>query len=148
MSLPRHYLLVDDNLQDRMLAQEAFEQLCPACILTCVESGRAALDFLQSGLVQPDVVLLDLNMPGMTGFEVLQEMKRDARLVRIPVVILTTSGVQQDIEQAYTLHASSYLVKSASFTSFLQQLEKVLEYWRTSQTPSSLAWARGEEGLS
>ncbi|GGL86403.1 response regulator [Deinococcus aerolatus] len=139
MSLPRHYLLVDDNLQDRMLAQEAFELLCPACILICVESGAAALDFLQSGLVQPDVVLLDLNMPGMNGFEVLQEMKRDARLVRIPVVILTTSGVQKDIEQAYTLHASSYLVKSASFTSFLQQLERVLEYWRTSRTASSSA---------
>ncbi|GGO40777.1 response regulator [Deinococcus humi] len=138
MTSHRHYLLVDDNLQDRMLAQEAFEQLRPECVLTCVGSGREALELLYRPEFQPDVVLLDLNMPGMSGFEVLTEMKQDARLVHIPVVILSTSSAQKDVELAYILHASSYLVKSVSFHDFLEQLEKVLHYWQISHTVRNL----------
>ncbi|MBB5365330.1 response regulator [Deinococcus humi] len=134
MTLPRHYLLVDDNPHDHFLTQAAFEQLCPECVVTCVGSGMEALELLQTQMFQPDVVLLDLNMPGMNGFEVLQAMKANARLVRIPVVILSTSDAERDVEQAYTLHASSYLVKSESFSEFLEQLETVVKYWQTSRT--------------
>ncbi len=134
MPLPLHYLLVDDSLQDQMLAQEAFEHLCPDCVLTCVGSGREALELLHLPEFQPDVVLLDLNMPGMSGFELLREMKQAPHLVHIPVVILSTSSAQQDVSEAYTLHASSYLVKSSSFAGFLEQLEKVLHYWQASRT--------------
>ena len=88
MTAPRHYLLVDDAPQDRVLAQEAFEHLCPECVLTCVESGVEALELLRSPGFQPDVILLDLNMPGMSGFELLRTLKDDARLAHIPVVIL------------------------------------------------------------
>ncbi len=108
--------------------------LCPTCVLTCVESGRAALDLLQHQENIPDVVLLDLNMPGMSGFEVLQSMKKDARLGQIPVVILSTSNARQDVQRAYTLHASSYLVKSVNFDHFVEQLEKILRYWQMSRT--------------
>ncbi len=134
MTSARHYLLVDDSPQDRFLAQEAFEQLCPECVLTCAGSGMEALELLHSLGFQPDVVLLDLNMPGMSGFEVLQAMKENERLAQIPVIILSTSSAQQDVAQAYTLHANSYLVKSASFAGFLEQLEKVLHYWQMSRT--------------
>lgn len=134
MPLPFHYLLVDDSLQDQLLAQEAFDHLCPECVLTCVGSGREALALLHSPEFQPDVVLLDLNMPGMSGFELLREMKKAPPLVHIPVVILSTSSAQQDVSEAYTLHASSYLVKSSSFAGFLEQLEKVLHYWQASRT--------------
>lgn len=132
--LPFNYLVVDDSPQDQLLAQEAFEHLCPECVLTCAGSGREALALLQDRDFQVDVVLLDLNMPGMSGFELLREMKRDPRLVRIPVVILSTSSAQQDISEAYTLHASSYLVKSSSFAEFLSQIEKFLDYWQSSRT--------------
>ncbi|QFP75454.1 response regulator [Deinococcus sp. AJ005] len=134
MMLPFNYLVVDDSPQDQLLAQEAFEHLCPECVLTCAGSGREALALLQDRDFQVDVVLLDLNMPGMSGFELLREMKRDPRLVRIPVVILSTSSAQQDISEAYTLHASSYLVKSSSFAEFLSQIEKFLDYWQSSRT--------------
>ncbi|GGL78112.1 response regulator [Deinococcus aerolatus] len=134
MALPFHYLLVDDSLQDQLLAREAFEHLCPECLLTCAGSGREALELLQAPHFQPDVVLLDLNMPGMSGFELLREMKSAAHLVHIPVVILSTSSAQQDVSEAYTLHASSYLVKSSSFAGFLEQLEKFLHYWQASRT--------------
>ncbi|OLV19478.1 Two-component system response regulator [Deinococcus marmoris] len=132
--LPFNYLVVDDSPQDQLLAQEAFEHLCPECVLTCAGSGREALALLQDRDFQVDVVLLDLNMPGMSGFELLREMKRDPRLIRIPVVILSTSSAQQDISEAYTLHASSYLVKSSSFAEFLSQIEKFLDYWQSSRT--------------
>ncbi|MFK7601915.1 response regulator [Deinococcus sp. SM5_A1] len=134
MMLPFNYLVVDDSPQDQLLAQEAFEHLCPECVLTCAGSGREALALLQDRDFQVDVVLLDLNMPGMSGFELLREMKKDPRLVRIPVVILSTSSAQQDISEAYTLHASSYLVKSSSFAEFLSQIEKFLDYWQSSRT--------------
>ncbi|WP_075830798.1 response regulator [Deinococcus marmoris] len=134
MMLPFNYLVVDDSPQDQLLAQEAFEHLCPECVLTCAGSGREALALLQDRDFQVDVVLLDLNMPGMSGFELLREMKRDPRLIRIPVVILSTSSAQQDISEAYTLHASSYLVKSSSFAEFLSQIEKFLDYWQSSRT--------------
>ncbi|CAM3357986.1 response regulator [Deinococcus saxicola] len=132
--LPFNYLVVDDSPQDQLLAQEAFEHLCPECVLTCAGSGREALELLREHDFQVDVVLLDLNMPGMSGFELLREMKKDPRLVRIPVVILSTSSAQQDISEAYTLHASSYLVKSSSFAEFLSQIEKFLDYWQSSRT--------------
>ena len=79
MTLARHSLLVDDAPQDRFLAQEAFEHLCAECVLTCAESGHEALELLQSPGFEPDVVLLDLNMPGTNGFEVLQVLKGDPR---------------------------------------------------------------------
>jgi CheY-like chemotaxis protein len=134
MRVPRSYLLVDDSPEDRLLAEEAFEQVCPACVLTCVESASAALALLRQLHFVPDVMLVDLNMPGMNGFQLLQVMKRDGRLAQIPVVILTTSNAQQDVERAYSLHASSYLVKSVNFDRFVQQLEKVLRYWQISRT--------------
>lgn len=134
MLFPAHYLLVDDSPQDRLLAQEAFESLCPDCTLTCVGSGREALMLFDEPTFEPDVILLDLNMPGMNGFEVLKALKSDPRQVQIPVVILSTSDARQDISQAYTLHASSYLVKSATFAEFLKQVETFLHYWQVNRT--------------
>lgn len=134
MLFPSHYLLVDDSPQDRLLAQEAFELICPSCTLTCVGSGREALALFDDPTFGPDVILLDLNMPGMNGFEVLTALKNDPRMGRIPVVMLSTSNAQQDINEAYTLHASSYLVKSATFTEFLKQVETFLHYWQLNRT--------------
>lgn len=76
MALPFHYLLIDDSPHDQLLAQEAFDHLCPECVLTCVSTGREALDLLARQRFEPDVVLLDVNMPGMNGFEVLETLKR------------------------------------------------------------------------
>lgn len=134
MLFPAHYLLVDDSPQNRLLAQEAFEALCPDCMLTCVGSGREALTLFDDPTFEPEVILLDLNMPGMSGFELLKVLKNDPHRVHIPVVILSTSDARQDISQAYTLHASSYLVKSATFAAFLQQVETFLHYWQVNRT--------------
>ncbi|ACO47956.1 response regulator [Deinococcus deserti] len=130
---PRHYLLVDDNPTDRLLAQEAFAELQPDCTLTCVASGLEALDFLQVAVPLPDVILLDINMPGMNGFQLLERLKNRPELKGIPVVMLSTSNAAEDIRQAYTLHASSYVVKSPSFEAFMAQVEAFLGYWQATR---------------
>lgn len=129
MRLPRHFLLIDDSSQDQLLAQEAFKELCPDCSLTSVHSGAQALDLLRNRVLQPDVVLLDVNMPGMNGFEVLQQIKVDPQLATLPVVMLSTSEADKDVTAAYSLHASSYLVKSQNFPDFLEQIDAFLKYW-------------------
>lgn len=125
--------LVDDNPMDRLLAVEALTEVCPECTLETYASGRAVLDHLRHTETLPDVVLLDINMPGLTGFDVLKAMKTDPRLSLIPVVMFTTSNAAADIQQAYTLHASSYVVKAATFSAFLEQLEAFIRYWRLNQ---------------
>lgn len=130
MSVPHHFVLIDDSLTDQLLAREAFEHLCPDCTLVCFGSGAAALAWLRSTPVHPDVILLDINMPGMSGFEVLEQLKADPELTLIPVVMLSTSGASGDVARAYTLHASSYLVKAPGFEEFLAQIDACLGYWR------------------
>lgn len=128
-----NYLLVDDVPGDLIIVKEAFEELDPDSTLVTARSGQEALDLLRSGVCRPDVMLLDIHMPGMSGFEVLAALKQDPRLRTIPVVMLSTSQYEPDITQAYTLHASSYLVKSSDFQGFLGQIDKFLTYWRANR---------------
>ncbi|SMB85630.1 response regulator [Deinococcus hopiensis] len=133
MTLPQHFLLIDDNVADHHLAQEAFGELCPECTLTCYTNGREALHALRRGTVQAEVILLDINMPVMNGFDVLRELKRDLQLVTLPVVMLSTSSNKGDVDMAYTLHASSYFVKATDFDGFIAQIDAFLAYWRQAQ---------------
>jgi len=125
--------LVDDNPMDRLLAAEALEEVCPGCTLETYASGQAVLTHLRHAVTLPDVILLDINMPGLTGFDVLTALKADPRLNLIPVVMLTTSSAEADIAQAYTLHASSYVVKASTFSAFLEQVDAFLRYWKMNQ---------------
>lgn len=124
-------LLADDNPTDRLLAQEAFDEQELPVELTLCESGAEALAYMRSHHGHlPDVLLLDINMPGMTGLDVLAEMKNSPELLHIPVVMLTTSQNSTDVQAAYTLQANSYLVKSPDFHGFLEQVEAFITYWR------------------
>lgn len=130
MTRPLRLLLIDDSFVDRHLAELVFAEYAHLCTVTTAASGSTALEgMLASGAVLPDVVLLDINMPGLSGFEVLTAMKGHPQLVRIPVVMLTTSSHDRDITQAYTLHASSYLIKSVNFQDFVAQVEGFLDFW-------------------
>ena len=133
MDLPLRFLLVDDSVGDQLLAAEAFQQLRPDCVLTCVSSGAEALEMLRSQKVRPDVVLLDVNMPGMNGLQVLEAIKADPRLALLPVVMLSTSNAENDVQAAYTLHANSYLVKAPIFEDFVAQIETFLDFWQKSR---------------
>lgn len=143
MNRALHIGVIDDNASDLLLAQEAIAECGPECRLSAWVSGVDALKAMNApGSALPDVVLLDVNMPVMTGFEVLSVMKRSERLRRIPVVMLSTSSSAEDLRHAYDLYASSYMVKSHDFAEFLSDIDAFLEYWARCRTTSAVPAVR------
>ncbi|MBZ9715210.1 response regulator [Deinococcus multiflagellatus] len=126
-----HVLLIDDDPADRLLAQEAFEEHAGTVQISLCEDGVQALAWLRTpGRPLPDVVMLDLNMPRMSGFEVIAAIRSDPGLRHLPVVILSTSDNPDDVAQAYNLFASSYMVKSKDFPGFLTQVDHFVKFWQ------------------
>ncbi len=127
-------LLVEDNPGDVRLVQEAFEGATVESRLHVVPDGAAALSFLrQEGdyaeAPRPDIVLLDLNLPRRNGEEVLAELNEDPTLGRIPVIVLTSSEDDDDVEGAYEQRANAYLTKPVDPGSFIELVELVQEFW-------------------
>jgi CheY-like chemotaxis protein len=129
-------LLVEDNPGDIQLTRLALEEGKLLVDLNVVQDGVAALEFLQkrgdyASAPHPDLLLLDLNLPKKSGHEVLNEVKTDERLKRIPVVILTTSQAEEDILKSYNLHANCYIIKPVSFEQFIRVVKSLEDYWFT-----------------
>jgi CheY-like chemotaxis protein len=127
-------LLVEDNPADVELTTLALENSQLHIHLNVVGDGIAALEFLHrqrryDSAPSPDLVLLDLNLPKKSGHEVLAEIKVDEDLRCIPVVILTTSGAEEDIFQAYNLHANCYIRKPVSFSEFTEVVQSIEDFW-------------------
>jgi two-component system, chemotaxis family, response regulator Rcp1 len=127
-------LLVEDNPGDVRLTQEALKDGKVHNRLHVVEDGVAALAFLrQEGeyarAPRPDLILLDLNLPKRDGREVLAEIKADEHLGRIPVVVLTSSGAEEDILQSYGLHVNCYITKPVGLEQFLEVVRAIQEFW-------------------
>jgi chemotaxis family two-component system response regulator Rcp1 len=134
--LPIEILLVEDNPADVRLTQEALRESKLANNLHTVGDGVEALRFLRrdgdhAGAPRPDLVLLDLNLPRMGGREVLEEVKADPDLRRIPVVILTTSEAEQDVVRSYELHANAYVRKPVDFDRFTEVVRLIEDFWFT-----------------
>lgn len=133
MKEPGRILLVDDSELDVELMLEAFRQTeQPSCVQAC-RSGEAALKHLQAQLEEsaplPSLILLDVKMPGMRGHEVLQQIRQDPRLQRIPVVMMTNSKEESDIARCYELGANSYIVKPISFEDLIRLARIIERYW-------------------
>lgn len=131
---PIEILLVEDNLGDVRLTQEALRDGKIANNLYHAQDGVEALDFLHArgkfpDAPRPDLVLLDLNLPKKDGREVLSEVKQDARLATIPVVVLSTSKAEQDIARTYGLHANCYIVKPIDFEQFIEVVQAIENFW-------------------
>jgi two-component system, response regulator len=134
MSEQIELLLVEDNEDDIVLIEEAFAEAKLMNVIFKVRDGEDALAYLrQEGPYthrrRPGLVLLDINMPKMNGFEVLQAMKADPLLQSLPVVMLTTSDRDDDIAQSYTSGACSYIRKPMSLAQFVQVVKEFELYW-------------------
>ena len=129
-------LLVEDNPGDVRLTQEAFKDGKMLNKLHVAEDGMEALAFLKregkyTGAPRPELILLDLNLPGKDGREVLAEIKADRDLKRIPVVILTTSHSEEDIIKSYDLNANCYITKPVYLIQFIEVVKSIEDFWLT-----------------
>jgi chemotaxis family two-component system response regulator Rcp1 len=135
-SKPIEILLVEDNPGDVRRAVEALKEAKVLNHLSVAMDGVEAMAFLRhegqyANAPRPDLILLDLNLPKKDGREVLEEIKQDPDLKRIPVVILTTSQAEQDIVKSYDLHANCYVTKPVGLDQFMSVVKSVEEFWLT-----------------
>ena len=132
---PLAILLVEDDLADQKLIKISLRNEKLANDIYSVQSGEDGMDFLyrrgkySDATLQPDLILLDLNMPGMGGKEFLRRIKEDEKTKQIPVVILTTSEAEKDIIDSYKLQASGYVHKPVTLEEFKQAMKQLKEYW-------------------
>ena len=129
-----HVLLVEDNDGDILLTLEAFEESKLKINVSIAKNGMEALDFLfKRGAFmdanKPNLILLDINIPIFNGHEVLQQIKTDSDLKKIPVIMITTSSNQQDINKAYENHCNSYVKKPLNMSEFLGAILQIEEFW-------------------
>lgn len=129
---PRTYeiLLVEDSPGDVRLCEEALRESARPPRLHVVRDGVEAMEFLRKPeQALPDLILLDLNLPRKDGRQVLRELKQDARLRRIPVVVLSTSSADKDIRDCYDLLANCFITKPADLGDFLVAVRAIQEFW-------------------
>jgi len=129
-------LLVEDNEGDILLTLEAFKELKVKNSVAVVKDGEEAIEFLKkqgqyTGSIMPHLILLDINMPKLNGIEVLDFIKKDEKLRRIPVVMLTTSSSDIDIAACYDKSANCFITKPLDFGKFLNVVEAIESFWFT-----------------
>jgi two-component system, chemotaxis family, response regulator Rcp1 len=129
-------LLVEDNEGDILLTLEAFKEIKIKNNIAVVKDGEEAIEFLKkqgqyAGINLPHLILLDINMPKISGIEVLDFIKKDAKLRKIPVVMLTTSSSESDIAACYERSANCFITKPLDFGNFLNVVEAIESFWFT-----------------
>ena len=127
-------LLVEDSLADIELTLEALEEAKVANEVNVVRDGAEAVDYLRrrgahAYAARPDLVILDLNLPKLSGQEVLADLKGDPCLRRIPVAVLTTSSAEADVVRSYDLGANCYLTKPVDVQQFLKVVQSIEDFW-------------------
>lgn len=130
--LTRPILLVEDNPMDLDLTQRAFARRKLAHPIEVARDGQEALSWIprwEAGEPLPLVVLLDLKLPRVSGLDVLSQFRAHPVSQDLPVVVLTSSGEDRDIEAAYRLHANSYIIKPVNFETFMEVAAQIERYW-------------------
>jgi len=139
MNREARILLVEDNRMDVELTLDAFREVKLKNDIRVVQSGEDALDYLfgrnayadRKRHPLPDIILLDLKLPGISGLDVLKVLKQAPMLKRLPVIILTSSREESDRADGYDFGVNSYLVKPISFSGFLEVVKTICDYWLT-----------------
>ena len=134
--VPIEVLIIDDNPADIRLVKEAIKDGRLIINLTSAEDGMEAMAYLRkeakyTSTTTPDLILLDLNMPIKNGFEVLDEIKQDPELKRIPVIIMTISKSEEDVLKSYNLNANAYIVKPVELNQFTEAIRSLENFWFT-----------------
>lgn len=129
-----HILLVEDNEGDILLTTEALEERKIINKISVAKDGKEALDFIfkegaYKNATTPDLILLDVNLPKKSGHEVLQLIKNDDRTAHIPVIMLTTSSSETDINLSYKHHANCYITKPVEVNDFLEAISGIEDFW-------------------
>lgn len=138
-------LLVEDNATDVVLTREVFAEARVPNEVHVARDGVEALAFLRhegafAGAPTPDVILLDINMPRMSGLEFLATLKSDPQLRHIPVIMLTTSAAERDVARSYQLHANAYITKPVDFGAFGDMMRTFEAFWLSvARLPSASA---------
>ena len=122
-------LLVEDSLADVELTLEALQDAKVANEVTVVRDGAAAIELLRAGPDTPDLVILDLNLPCLSGHDVLAAMRADETLRRIPVAVLTTSSAESDVVKTYDLGANCFLTKPVEIDQFIHVVQSIDTFW-------------------
>lgn len=122
-------LVVDDDADDRFFMEQALQSSPPTTWVYLADSGQQALDLLEQIHPAPDVILLDLNMPGLSGFEVLEQLKQSPQHHTIPVIVLTTSSALIDEQQAYRLGANGFITKPTTQQGLHKIVERIRQNW-------------------
>ena len=133
---PIDVLLVEDDEGDVLMTKEAFEYYRIRNRLHVVSDGDQALQFLRrtgpyADAPRPGLILLDVNLPRLSGLEVLAELKQDPELAVLPVVMLTTSQAEEDILRSYSLHANAYVTKPVDFDNFISAIRQIDDFFLT-----------------
>ncbi len=145
---PMEILLVEDNPGDVGLTREALREGDVPYNLNVVIDGMAAMDFMEckgqyANAPFPDLILLDLNLPKLNGHEVLARIKAHSEWKMIPIVVLTTSEAQTDIDAAYALHVNCYITKPLNFQDFMKAIKQIESFWLDLvRLPSTMISAR------
>jgi two-component system response regulator len=143
--MTREILLVEDNVSDIELTKRAFQKSGIRFPLLVLENGQSAVDFLEGkGEFEgrapeqlPLMVLLDINLPKLNGIEVLKKIKENSRTKSTVVIMLTTSGEEQDVNEAYLAGANSYIKKPVDFQKFSEVINQISTYWlKTNEPPN------------
>jgi CheY-like chemotaxis protein len=139
-------ILVEDDLVDVMSIRRAFDKNKIQNPVIVLRDGLEALEYLKKGSLDgrgwnhqpPGLIILDLNLPRMNGYELLEELKKDYRLKTIPVVVLSTSDDQSDINTCFQGGAAGYMIKPVQFDRLVDTLAAVDRYWNTSRMPEGI----------
>ena len=145
-------LVVDDNPADNWLTVEALKQSFEKIAIESCRSGSQAVDIIRSKHLRnsrlPDLVLLDLNMPGLGGHEVLSIIKGDPNYCAIPVAILSGSNDQAEVKEAYANYANCYIQKPNSMDGYLSRVSACARFWLTVALSPNLSDGRGRDNFS
>lgn len=133
MKLELKILLVEDNIIEILKLKRAIENLGMNHEVLEAENGEIALDSIKQEEINPDIILLDLNMPKMNGLEFLSVVRNDESMRHLPIIILSTSNNNRDLKEAYKLGVSGYILKPLKYDDYVKKIEYTLQYWSNNE---------------